>query len=782
MKKLLTLFTLLLTVCSGAWADNGDVLFSQDFNSSTAVAYDAPSSGSKDRLYNSKSPLTNLVGTGDNLFTSIASHVKKGDIAINSTTGGNNVDATGIFQVYSNGDNENYWSLNRTSSFATIAPKALKVSMDIWFKNISSGSDTGVSFAVGDGFTDGLVSTSRQDASNVHSGFGIMDNGSATLTKYGDKSTVIASAITQSAWLSFVWIINNTGETLEYDNPTGSGTTELNNDCFDIWLKTQAGAVSTYTRVSHNIAATTAAKDLQNIYIGYNSSNKKKIEFRLDNVIVTDLTPSVAPAAPEFTSVTSDPSPANVGKNDEVTFTAVVTGTPTPTVNWYECNSEGGERSASKGTGLTYSPTTDALGTKYYIAVASNGVDPNAESDVLSVTVTGSNLCKLLEARYSNGFNSFINEANKTVTVYYMEGADVPTVTGTPVVSDGATYDISDASEIVVTAEDETTTATYSVTRTAVSPYNTPGELAFDGTETWIKTGNTFDNTKKWRFSKNDDNWQRETPGQNRIYFFVGPASSIELKTTANVDKGSPRNIHVYVNGVKNNVITSQADMGEYLTIPCNANTNNMVEILSNQTNGDGCISHINNHVVTPITIGSHGWTSFISDKNLNFEGIEGLTAYRAKLSGTTVTLNDVTEVDANKGIVLKGAASATYYVPVLASTDANIDTDLTGSATAAYDKVDGMHYYVLANKNGVEGFYEYTGTAAIPARKAFFETSSEIAGGKFSIVFADDETDGIKAVSTKVENGVRYNLAGQKVGADYKGIVIVNGKKVIIK
>ena len=88
----------------------------------------------------------------------------------------------------------------------------------------------------------------------------------------------------------------------------------------------------------------------------------------------------------------------------------------------------------------------------------------------------------------------------------------------------------------------------------------------------------------------------------------------------------------------------------------------------------------------------------------------------------------------------------------------------------------------VAVNKNGVEGFYEYTGDAAIPAGKAFFETSSEIAGGKFSIVFADDETDGIKAVSTKVENGVRYNLAGQKVGADYKGIVIVNGKKYLNK
>ena len=33
-----------------------------------------------------------------------------------------------------------------------------------------------------------------------------------------------------------------------------------------------------------------------------------------------------------------------------------------------------------------------------------------------------------------------------------------------------------------------------------------------------------------------------------------------------------------------------------------------------------------------------------------------------------------------------------------------------------------------------------------------------------------------------KAENGARYNLAGQKVGASYKGIVIQNGKKFIQK
>ena len=40
----------------------------------------------------------------------------------------------------------------------------------------------------------------------------------------------------------------------------------------------------------------------------------------------------------------------------------------------------------------------------------------------------------------------------------------------------------------------------------------------------------------------------------------------------------------------------------------------------------------------------------------------------------------------------------------------------------------------------------------------------------------------GINTVKAASENGVRYNLAGQKVAEGYKGVVIMNGKKVVIK
>lgn len=49
-------------------------------------------------------------------------------------------------------------------------------------------------------------------------------------------------------------------------------------------------------------------------------------------------------------------------------------------------------------------------------------------------------------------------------------------------------------------------------------------------------------------------------------------------------------------------------------------------------------------------------------------------------------------------------------------------------------------------------------------------------------VVTVDDPTAGISSVEKSQKPSVRYNLAGQKVGADYKGVVIENGKKIVVK
>ena len=286
-------------------------LFSQNFNDATAVAY----AKSMARAYTTASTLSGLVGSGDNLFTSITSASgSDAGIAINSSTG-KGIDASGIFQGYKNNSDGGYWSIIRTADFATTAPTALKVEMDIWFKSLNSGSYVGVNFAIGDGFSDGLNSTSAQDASKVHSGFSII-NGTPKFYAYNSTSSSIESGtFTASTWYTIVWIINNTGESITYDNPTGTGTSTLANDCYDIWRKTTAGLATTYTRVSAGKAATTSTVALQNIYIGANGG--KTNEFRLDNIVVTDLNAiSGGGVATSLAWSNSQSSGATVKKND----------------------------------------------------------------------------------------------------------------------------------------------------------------------------------------------------------------------------------------------------------------------------------------------------------------------------------------------------------------------------------------------------------------------------------------------------------------------------------
>ena len=234
-----------------------------------------------------------------------------------------------------------------------------------------------------------------------------------------------------------------------------------------------------------------------------------------------------------------------------------------------------------------------------------NETDYKATTTEYTTTITvneereKSTECALTKVVYSNGFDAFINESAKTVTAYYMAGESAPTVS-TTLKSDYATVDTSDGSKIIVTAEDGTTTATYTVTLSAVEPF-TGKQQQFDGTETWIKTGGgykTYDNGGSggaqrdyyaWIINKNADNDDRIPLGKTRIYFFVDEATSITLINDRGTALSSNRAIKVYVNGVEKDSPTSMpkynAETPASITIATGVRA--MVEIASNQTGGD---------------------------------------------------------------------------------------------------------------------------------------------------------------------------------------------------
>lgn len=93
---------------------------------------------------------------------------------------------------------------------------------------------------------------------------------------------------------------------------------------------------------------------------------------------------------------------------------------------------------------------------------------------------------------------------------------------------------------------------------------------------------------------------------------------------------------------------------------------------------------------------------------------------------------------------------------------------------------------YCLANKasNGV-GFYQVANTVTIPANKAYLEIGTPATTpAKYYSIGIGGNTTGIQAIQQNgvKADGIMYSLSGQKVGANYKGIVICNGKKMIKK
>ena len=213
------------------------------------------------------------------------------------------------------------------------------------------------------------------------------------------------------------------------------------------------------------------------------------------------------------------------------------------------------------------------------------------------------------------------------------------------------------------------------------------------------------------------------------------------------------------------------------------------VKINGDEVSFDNSITWIEKHA-DAVSVSVNEWASFSSAKGLDFSNVVGLKAYKVTSnSNTSVSYTSVDEAAANTGLVLNGA-QRTYYVPVKTTASSHNDNLLKGTATAAKiitaEEAATNKFYAFGKKAGEIGFVKAAAGYKVSAGKAYLELTNALAANGREFIglpgAEESETDGINKVNTLVENGVRYNLAGQRVGKDYKGIVIVNGRKVVIK
>lgn len=197
-----------------------------------------------------------------------------------------------------------------------------------------------------------------------------------------------------------------------------------------------------------------------------------------------------------------------------------------------------------------------------------------------------------------------------------------------------------------------------------------------------------------------------------------------------------------------------------------------------------------------PINVDGKGityWSTFYASNNRLLP--EGVTAYAVKSNNDgraqLVKVADGGQViPGGQGYLLSTAKENGFCLnpsdgEAVAAPAENL---LMGSDEAKTFDDAGYKYYILGQSGEDVGFYWQKGTGGTKvnnaAHKAFLRVPAS-SGAKFLSFTFGEETTGINGItaSDAEQNGTAlYNLAGQRVAKGYKGLVIKNGKKYLVK
>lgn len=224
-------------------------------------------------------------------------------------------------------------------------------------------------------------------------------------------------------------------------------------------------------------------------------------------------------------------------------------------------------------------------------------------------------------------------------------------------------------------------------------------------------------------------------------------------------------------------------------TVTCSGD--NAKRLLLNVGQYDGTISIKNVKIEAldvpqeTVTISPSGYSTYAAYYPVAYSDL-GLKAYTVKLNEehTGIVMNEVKGVvPAGVAVLLKGKADTDY-----ALTKADGWQDVTSGlkmSDGTITSTDKTAVYGLATVNGQDGFYKASDGKKIPVKCAYLEVENSASSAKFySLGDHSGSTTGITSVKNEAagNNAPMYNLAGQLVDKGYKGIVIKNGKKIVLK
>lgn len=197
--------------------------------------------------------------------------------------------------------------------------------------------------------------------------------------------------------------------------------------------------------------------------------------------------------------------------------------------------------------------------------------------------------------------------------------------------------------------------------------------------------------------------------------------------------------------------------------------------------------------VTMPLDIkAEEGKATFSCDRALDFSGT-GVNAYAitAASDGALTKSTVLTTVPANTGLYIEGP-KGTYSIPVIETASASAVGEnmmMAGTGNTVYSTSGDNTNFILTNKT-VDGaaalkFYKASSSGnTVNKGKAYLQIPTVNVGARESFWFDDDETTGIRSIDNRqlTMDVPMYNLAGKRAKENYKGVVIQNGKKYIVK
>ena len=186
-----------------------------------------------------------------------------------------------------------------------------------------------------------------------------------------------------------------------------------------------------------------------------------------------------------------------------------------------------------------------------------------------------------------------------------------------------------------------------------------------------------------------------------------------------------------------------------------------------------------------PVTIvlpeAGKGYKTFCYPKALDFTSVSGLTAYTATVDDGIALFIPVAEtIPARTGLLLAGEVNTPYEVPCVANSNTDVSTNVMVGVTEATNIAAGI--YVLMNVDDNVCFYQTSTMFTVGVNTAYIPSEvSESKALNISIVDVAAGMNGECLDSQNVDNDIIYNVAGQIVGKDYKGVV-VKGRKLYLQ